>query len=103
MPDSVLFWLTPGLLSAKFCFMSRTWAKVGIAIGFLLLFTGALDVRQHFGIWAAFSILLGLFLVLFSASFVSRTTRQKTTRRVSFGFLGVAVILLVIALAPSLS
>jgi len=76
---------------------------VSIAVGFLLLFAGALDVRQGFGIWAAFSIMLGLFLVLFGAGFVSLGPRQKTTRRVSFGFLGVAVILLVIALAPLLS
>jgi len=103
MPDSVLFWLTPGFRNAKFCSVSRTWGKVSIAVGFLLLFAGALDARQHFGIWATFSIMLGLFLVLFGASFVSRTTRQKTTRRVSFGFLGAALILLGVALALSLS
>ena len=83
--------------------MSKTWGKVSIAVGFLLLFAGALDVRQHFGIWAAFSILLGLFLVLFGASFVGGGPRQKTTRRVSFGFLGAAVIVLGIALASFLS
>ena len=83
--------------------MSRTWGKVSIAVGFLLLFVGALDVRQHFGIWAAFSIMLGLFLVLFGASFVGGSPRQKTTRRVSFGFLGATLILLGIALAPLLS
>ena len=83
--------------------MSRTWGKVSIAVGFLLLFAGALDVRQHFGIWATFSIMLGLFLVLFGASFVSGRSRQKPTRRVSFAFLGAAVILLGIALALSLS
>jgi len=82
---------------------SKTWGKASIAVGFLLLFAGALDVRQNFGIWAAFSILLGLFLILFGASFVSRDTREKTTRRVSFGFLGAALIFLVIALVPILS
>jgi hypothetical protein len=76
---------------------------VSIAVGLLLLFAGALDVRQNFGIWAAFSIMLGLFLVLFGTSFVSASPRQKTTRRVSFGFLGAAVVLLVIALVPLLS
>jgi uncharacterized membrane protein SirB2 len=83
--------------------MSRSWGKVCIAVGFLLLFAGALDVRQNRGIWAAFSILLGLFLILFGASFVSRDPRQKTTRRVSFAFLGAALIFLGIALAPLLS
>jgi purine-cytosine permease-like protein len=72
---------------------------VSIALGFVLLFAGALDARGHFAIWAAFSILLGLFLIIFGASFVGGGPRQKTTRRVSFGFLGVALVLLVIALA----
>jgi len=104
MPCSVVLWLTPGFWSAKFCSVSnKTWGMVSIAVGFLLLFAGALDVRQNFGIWAAFSILLGLFLILFGASFVSRDTREKTTRRVSFGFLGAALVLLVIALVPLLS
>jgi purine-cytosine permease-like protein len=79
--------------------VSKTWGKVSIAVGFLLLFAGALDVRQHYGIWAASSILLGLFLILFGASFVGGGSRQKTTRRVSFGFLGAALVLLAIALA----
>jgi hypothetical protein len=79
--------------------VSKTWGRVSIAVGFLFLFAGALDVRQHFGIWAASSILLGLFLILFGASFVGGGPRQKTTRRVSFGFLGAALVLLGIALA----
>jgi purine-cytosine permease-like protein len=79
--------------------VSKTYGKVSIAIGFLLLFAGALDVRQHFAIWAASSILLGLFLILFGASFVVGAERQKVTRRVSFGFLGAALVLLAIALA----
>ena len=83
--------------------MSKTWGKVSIAIGLLLLFAGALDIRQGLGIWAAFSIMLGLFLVLFGASYASAGPRQKSTRRVSFAFLGAAVILLGIALASFLS
>jgi hypothetical protein len=78
--------------------VARTWGKVSIAVGFLVLFAGALDVRQHFGIWAAFSVMLGLFLILFGASFVGGDPRQKTTRRVSLAFLGAALGLLVIAL-----
>jgi hypothetical protein len=81
----------------------KTWGKVSIAVGFLLLFAGALDIRQGFGVWATFSILLGLFLIVFGGSFVSSNPGQKTTRRVSFGLLGAALIFLVIALSLSLS
>jgi len=79
--------------------VSKTYGMVSIALGFVFLFAGALDVRGHFGIWAASSILLGLFLILFGASFVGGGPRQKVTRRVSFGFLGAALVLLAIALA----
>jgi hypothetical protein len=82
---------------------NKTWGKAGIAIGCLLLFVGALDLRQHFGIWAAFSIMLGLFLILFGGSFVGGGPSQRSTRRVSFAFLGASVVLLVIALVPLLS
>jgi peptidoglycan biosynthesis protein MviN/MurJ (putative lipid II flippase) len=79
--------------------VSKTYARVGIGLGFVFLFAGALDVRGHFGIWAASSILLGLFLILFGGSLFVGAKRQKSTRRVSFGFLGAALILLCIALA----
>ena len=79
--------------------MSKTYGKVSIAVGFLLLFAGALDVRGHFGIWAASSILFGFFLIVFGASFGVDAKRQKARRRVSFGFLGAALVLLAIALA----
>jgi uncharacterized membrane protein SirB2 len=79
--------------------VSKTYGKVSIAVGFLLLFAGALDVRQHFGIWATFSILLGLFLILFGAGFLVGDKRRKVTRRVSFGFLGAALVFLGIAIA----
>jgi len=79
--------------------VSKTYGKVSIAVGFLLLFAGALDVRQHFGIWAASSILLGLSLIVFGASLFVSGELQKVRRRVSFGFLGAALVLLAIALA----
>jgi hypothetical protein len=79
--------------------VSKRYATVGIGLGFVLLFVGALDVRQHYGVWAASSIMFGLFLILFGASFGVGVKRQKTTRRVSFGFLAAALVLLVIALA----
>ena len=98
-PEGSHYKLTPGSRGAKFRSVFKTYGKVSIAVGFLLLFAGALDVRQHFGIWAAFSILLGLFLIIFGASFFVGAERQKVRRRVSFGFLGAALIFLGIALA----
>jgi len=79
--------------------VSKTYGEVSIALGFLLLFAGVLDVRQHFAIWAASSILLGLFLIVFGASFFASGERQRFRRRVSFGFLGAALVLLAVALA----
>jgi len=79
--------------------VAKTYGGVSIGLGFVFLFTGALDVRQHFGIWGTSSILFGLFLILLGASFVVGGPRQKTTRRVSFGFLGAALVLLAVALA----
>ena len=63
---------------------------VSIALGVVFLFVGAPDVRGDFGVWAASSIVLGLFLVVFSTSFFASDERQKVTRRVSFAFLGAA-------------
>jgi hypothetical protein len=97
----VSFRLTPGFRSAKFCPVAKTWSRAGVAIGFLLLFAGALDVRGHFGFWATFSIMLGLFLIVFGASFFAGDKRRKGTRRVSFGFLGAALVFLCIALATT--
>jgi FtsH-binding integral membrane protein len=79
--------------------VSKTYAAVSIALGLIFVFAGALDVRGHFGVWAASSIFLGLFLILLGTSFVVGARRRKITRRVSFGFLGAAAVLLAIALA----
>jgi len=81
--------------------VSKTYAKVGIALGVVFLFIGALDVRQHFWVWGAASILFGLFLILFDSSFFVRAERKQLTRRVSFGFLGAGLVLLAIALATT--
>jgi len=72
---------------------------VSIGVGFVFLFVGALDVRGGFGVWAASSIMLGLFLIVFGTSFFVSDERQKARRRLSFWFLGAAVVLLGIALA----
>jgi len=81
--------------------VSKSFARVGIALGVVFLFIGAMDVRQHFGVWGAASILLGLFLIAFGSSLFVRAERKELTRRVSFGFLGVALVLLAIALATT--
>jgi len=79
--------------------VSKTYGRISIGVGFVFLFAGALDVRGGFGVWAASSIMLGLFLIVFGTSFFVSDERQKVRRRVSFGFLGAAVVLLGIALA----
>jgi peptidoglycan biosynthesis protein MviN/MurJ (putative lipid II flippase) len=81
--------------------VSKSFAKVGIALGVIFIFVGALDVRQHFGAWGAASVLFGLFLIAFGSSLFVRPERKKITRRVSFGFLGAGLVLLAIALATT--
>ncbi len=81
--------------------MSKTYGKVSIGLGFVFLFAGALDIRRGFGVWAAFSIMLGLSLIVFGTSFFVSAGRQKVRRRVSFGFLAAALVFLGIALALS--
>jgi Ca2+/H+ antiporter len=76
---------------------------VSILLGLIFLFAGALDVRGQFGIWAASSIMLGLFLIVFGASFLVGAGRRKSTRRLSFGFAGAALVFLAIALAQFVS
>jgi len=83
--------------------VSRTYGFVSIALGFVVLFAGALDVRGGFGLWASASIMLGLFLIVFGASFLVAEQRKRSTRRVSFYFLGAAAVLLAIALVLFLS
>jgi hypothetical protein len=98
-PEGSHYKLTGGFGGGKFRSVSKSYGRVSIGLGFVFLFVGALDVRQHFGVWGASSIVFGLFLILFGASFGVGGPRKKTTRRVSFGFLGAALILLAIALA----
>jgi len=74
-----------------------------MGLGFVFLFAGALDARGGFGVWAASSIMLGLFLIVFGTSFFVGDNRQKARRRVSLGFLGAALVFLGIALARFLS
>jgi multisubunit Na+/H+ antiporter MnhB subunit len=91
--------LTPGVRSVKFRSVSKTYGMVSIGLGVVFLFVGALDARGGFGVWAASAIMLGLFLVVFGTSFFVTDEGRKSRRRLSFGFLGAAAVLLVIALA----
>jgi hypothetical protein len=49
-------------------------------------------------LWATASILFGIFLIILGGSFGVAAERQKSTRRLSFGFLGAALVFFVIAL-----
>jgi hypothetical protein len=95
---SVRFLLTRGLRGAKFRSVSKAYGSVSIVLGLIFFFAGALDVRAHFGVWALSSIMLGLFLIVFGTSFLVADRRKKSTRRVSFAFLGVALVFLAVAL-----
>jgi hypothetical protein len=79
--------------------VSKTYGAVSIGLGVVFLFVGALDARGGFGFWAASSIMLGLFLIVFGTSFFVSDERRKDRRRLSFWFLGAAAVLLAIALA----
>jgi hypothetical protein len=79
--------------------VSKTYGMVSIGLGVVFLFVGALDARGGFGVWAASSIMLGLCLIVFGTSFFATDERRKARRRVSFGFLGAAIVFLGIALA----
>jgi uncharacterized membrane protein YozB (DUF420 family) len=92
--------LTRSFRSAKFRFVfARRYATVSIALGLLFFFAGVIDIRQHYGFWATASILFGVFLIIFGAAFGVKGERQKSTRRLSYGFLGGALVFLAIALA----
>jgi dipeptide/tripeptide permease len=75
----------------------KTYGRVSIGVGVVFLFAGALDVRGHFGVWAASSIMFGLFLIVFGTSFLIDTNRQKARRRLSLWFLVASLVLLAIA------
>ena len=92
------FVIDPGFRGAKFRSVSKTYGRVGIGLGLVFLFAGALDVWGGFGVWAASSIMPGLFLIVFGTSFFVGDRRQEVRRRVSFGFLGAALVFLGIAL-----
>jgi hypothetical protein len=78
--------------------VSKSYGRVSIGLGVLLLFAGALDARDHFAIWATSLIVFGLTLIVFGTSFFISGERKKFRRRVSLGFLGAALIFLAVAL-----
>ena len=90
--------MTAAVRGAKFrSVFSKTYARISIAIGFLFFFAAALDIRNHYGLWATFSILFGVFLIILGGSFGVAAERQKSARRISFGFLGAALVFLLVS------
>jgi hypothetical protein len=83
--------------------VSKLFSKVSIGAGITLILCGAVYVWLHSGIWATYWILLGIYFILLGRSFTLGGIGQKITRRLSFGFLGVALVFLGIGLAPLLS
>ena len=71
-------------------------SKVYIGVGITIILCGVVFLWTHSGIWATYNILLGI-------SFILSGIGQKVTRRLSFGFLGVALVFLGIGLAEHLS
>jgi hypothetical protein len=70
----------------------KLYSKVSIGVGVGFFLAGALFVLAHSRIWATYSILLGVYLILNGQSFILGGIGQKVTRRLSFGFLGAALV-----------
>ena len=81
--------------------MTNIVSKVGIGVGVISIIAGAVFLWIHsvMWAWATYLILFGIYLVLIGTSSIADDTRQKVTRRLSFGFGGVALVFLGIGLA----
>jgi len=81
--------------------MTNAVSKVGIGVGVISIIAGAVFLCIHsvMWAWATYLILFGIYLVLIGTSSIFDDTRQKVTRRLSFGFGGVALVFLGIGLA----
>jgi hypothetical protein len=88
------------LLSVKFISVTNI-AKASIGTGIFSIIAGAIFLCIHtvMWAWATYLILFGIYLVLIGTSTIFDGTRQKVTRRLSFGFGGVALVFLGIGLA----
>ena len=78
--------------------MTNIASKVSVGVGVIGILAGAVFLWIHSGIWAwaTYLILFGIYLILSGIG-------QKITRRLSFGFAGVALVFLGIGLAAHLS
>jgi hypothetical protein len=81
--------------------MTNTISKIGIGAGVISIIAGAVFLCIYSVMWAwdTYLILFGIYLVLIGTSSIVDGTRQKVTRRLSFGFGGVALVFLGIGLA----
>ena len=81
--------------------MTNIASKVSIGVGVIGILAGAVFLWTHSGIWAwaTYLILFGIYLILSGISFTIGGIGQKVTRRLSFGFAGVALVFLGIGLA----
>ena len=84
----MVFW------SVKFSSMTNIASKVFIVVGFIGILVGAVFLGLDSGNWA-----MCIYLILFGISFILGGIGQKITRRLSFGFIGVALVFLGFGLA----
>ena len=85
--------------------MTNIFSKVSIVVGVIAILVGAVFLWLDSGNWATYTylILFGIYCTLLGISFILGGIGQKITRRLSFGFLGVALVFLGIKLAHYLS
>jgi len=85
--------------------MTNIASKVSIVVGVISILVGAVFLGLDSGNWAMYIylILLGIYCTLLGISFILGGIGQKITRRLSFGFIGVALVFLGIGLAAHLS
>ncbi len=85
--------------------MTNIFSKVSIVAGVISILVGAVFLGLDSGNWAMYIylILLGIYCTLLGISFILGGIGQKITRRLSFGFIGVALVFLGIGLAAHLS
>ena len=81
--------------------MTNIASKVSIVVGVISILVGAVFLGLDSGNWAMciYLILLGIYCTLLGISFILGGTGQKITRRLSFGFLGAALVFLGFGLA----
>jgi uncharacterized membrane protein HdeD (DUF308 family) len=91
----MVFW------SVKFSSMTNIASKVIIVVGVISILVGAVFLGLDPGNWATYiySILLGICFTLLGISFILGGIGQKVTRRLSFGFIGAALVFLGFSLA----